>query len=303
MDLGKSLDMKPLKLILSHLMKSRSGPSIGWKPEPPICPSQKMSLEPFKKLQVTVMEAPPHHQAIPARNTHNERFPNPALRALILPLQDVYVDARVLVEKRIVSTLASLQYATNRSLEDWLLIVKILVVIGSVDDWDSRSSTIIFMPLTSWVGGCLCYSGEEPASPVAVIGFIPKISSQVHHQRSTPTRVIIKTLSTSFINQPPKAVDGVCSLMPSKVHHQPVAPTTTKGHARLIQKFARSHSLLEDCSPIVLIQKANQTSSCRGHERTLSPECKNCLLLPYPVASSNEVFSKSPLKRQSSRET
>ncbi|CAN6805850.1 unnamed protein product [Brassica oleracea] len=61
------------------------------------------------------------------------------------------------------------------------------------------------MPLTSCIGGCLCYSGEEPALPVAVVGFIPKMSSQVHHQRSTPTRVIIKPISTSFINQPPKA--------------------------------------------------------------------------------------------------
>ncbi|KAH0888123.1 hypothetical protein HID58_050552 [Brassica napus] len=42
--LDKSLDMKPLKLILTHLalvssihryelMRSRSGPSIGWKPD------------------------------------------------------------------------------------------------------------------------------------------------------------------------------------------------------------------------------------------------------------------------------
>ncbi|CAN6805849.1 unnamed protein product, partial [Brassica oleracea] len=132
--LDKSLDMKPLKLILTHLalvssihryelMRSRSGPSIdlnGKSPQPPICPSQKLPLEPFKKLQVTVMQAPPHHQAVPARNAQNERLPNPSLRVLILPLQDVYVDARVLVENRIVAKLASLQYATNRCLEDWL---------------------------------------------------------------------------------------------------------------------------------------------------------------------------------------
>lgn len=79
-----------------------------------------MPLEPFKKLQVTVMQAPPHYQAVPARNAQNERLPNPSLRALILPLQDVYVDVNVLVENRIVAKLASLQYATNRSLEDWL---------------------------------------------------------------------------------------------------------------------------------------------------------------------------------------
>ncbi|CAN6810881.1 unnamed protein product [Brassica oleracea] len=35
------------------------------------------------------MQAPPHHQAVPARNAQNERLPNPSLRALILPLQDV----------------------------------------------------------------------------------------------------------------------------------------------------------------------------------------------------------------------
>ncbi|KAF2580163.1 hypothetical protein F2Q68_00000416 [Brassica cretica] len=188
-----------------------------------------MPLEPFKKLQVTVMQAPPHHQAIPERNAQNERLPNPSLRVLILPLQDVYVDARVLVENRIIAKLASLQYATNRSLEDWLLIVKILVVIGSVDgihfspmrfhcsyrpdlvprvcalsfrpDWDSRSSTIISMPLTSCAGVCLCYSGEEPALHVGVVGFIPKMSSKVHHQRSTPTRGRERSSSTSSFQE------------------------------------------------------------------------------------------------------
>ncbi|CAF1697220.1 unnamed protein product [Brassica oleracea var. botrytis] len=97
--LDKSLDMKPLKLILTHLalvssidryelMRSRSGPSIdlnGKSPQPPICPSQKMPLEPFKKLQVTVMQAPPHHQAVPARNAQNERLPNPILKGFDSP--------------------------------------------------------------------------------------------------------------------------------------------------------------------------------------------------------------------------
>ncbi|KAF3544465.1 hypothetical protein DY000_02004345 [Brassica cretica] len=205
-----------------------------------------MPLEPCKKLQVTVMQAPPHHQAVPARNTQNERLPNPALRALILHVQDV--------------------------LEDWLLIVKILVVIGSVDgihfsplcfhcsyrpdlvpcvcalsfrpDWDSQSSTIISMPLTSCVGGCLCYSGEEPALPVSVVGFILKMSSQVHHQRSTPTRVIIKPISTSSINQPPKAnkiTSSSATLFhnPKRQNLTPTSPVTLTIMVKFTQTSSR----------------------------------------------------------------
>ncbi|KAG2323778.1 hypothetical protein Bca52824_006506 [Brassica carinata] len=52
-------------------------------------------------------------QAIPVRNTQNERYLlNPALRALILPLQDMYVDARVSVEKnnRLQACLSPIRY-------------------------------------------------------------------------------------------------------------------------------------------------------------------------------------------------
>ncbi|KAG2294645.1 hypothetical protein Bca4012_004271 [Brassica carinata] len=121
----------------------------GKSPQPPICPSQKMPLEPFKKLQVTVMQAPPHHQAVPARNTQNERLPNPALRALILHVQDVLGFTK---------------------LDHHLHAVNIL-------RW--------------WLS--LLFRGRTRSSCL------------IHHQRSTPTRVIIKPISTSSINQPPKA--------------------------------------------------------------------------------------------------
>uniref|UniRef100_M4EGY0 Uncharacterized protein n=2 Tax=Brassica campestris TaxID=3711 RepID=M4EGY0_BRACM len=236
--LDKSLDMKPLKLILTHLalvssihhyelMRSRSGPSIGWKPDlqrttskyskisdlngkspqPPICPSQKMPLEPFKNLQVTIMQAPPHHQAVPARNTHNERLPNPPLRALILPLQDVLGFTK----------LDHHLHAVN-ILRWWL--------------------SLLFR--------------EEPALLVAVVRFIPKMSSQVHHQRSTPTRVIIKPISTSFINQPPKA---------NKI---------TSSSATLFHNPKRQKLTLTSPVTLTIMVKFTQTSSRQGRERSSS---------------------------------
>lgn len=119
-------------------------------------------------------------------------------------------------------------------------------------DWDSQSSTIISMPLTSCVGGCLCYSGEEPVLPVSVVGFILKMSSQVHHQRSTPTRVIIKPISTSSINQPPKA---------NKI---------TSSSATLFHNPKRQN--LTPTSPVTLtiMVKFTQTSSRQGRERSSS---------------------------------
>ncbi|KAH0910883.1 hypothetical protein HID58_034204 [Brassica napus] len=245
--LDKSLDMKPLKLILTHLalvssihhyelMRSRSGPSIGWKPDlqrttskyskisdlngkspqPPICPSQKMPLEPFKNLQVTIMQAPPHHQAVPARNTHNERLPNPPLRALILPLQDVYVDARL--STRLGFTKLDHHLHAVNILRWWL--------------------SLLFR--------------EEPALLVAVVRFIPKMSSQVHHQRSTPTRVIIKPISTSFINQPPKA---------NKI---------TSSSATLFHNPKRQKLTLTSPVTLTIMVKFTQTSSRQGRERSSS---------------------------------
>lgn len=183
-------------------------------------------------------------QAVSARNTQNEHYlPNPALRALILPRQDMYVDARVSVEKRIVSKLTSLQYATNQSLEDWLLIVKILVVIGSVDgihfspmcfhcsyrpdvvvcalsfrpDWDSRSLTIISMPLTSCVGGCLCYSESQFNTCVCGVPISTWRQDPKDQQGTiTPVLAIVKmTRSPLLYGSYPS------SLLPVACAHQP----------------------------------------------------------------------------------
>ena len=97
-------------------------------------------------------------QAISVRNTQNERyFPNPDLRALILPLQDMYVDATVLVEKQIVSMVASLQYATNRSLEDWLFIVK---NIGGDWLWGYPFFTYALSLFLSTGSGTMCIRGS-----------------------------------------------------------------------------------------------------------------------------------------------
>ncbi|KAG2305323.1 hypothetical protein Bca4012_064384 [Brassica carinata] len=86
------------------------------------------------------------------------------------------------------------------------------------------------------------------------------------------------------------AVDGVFTSISSEFRHQRGSPTCPNSHVRFILDLTQSHPLLEDCSPVALQQKANQTSSCRGHERTFAPECKNCLMLPYSVTSSKGIF-------------
>lgn len=102
------------------------------------------------------------------------------------------------------------------------------------------------------------------------------------------------------------AVEGVFTPMSSKFRHQPVSPTSTNVHVRLIQSLARSHSVLEDCSPVALKQKAIQTSSCRGHERSVSFFLERPLLsilgstLPSTF-SLEKVFQRSAV--QASRAT
>lgn len=80
--------------------------------------------------------------------------------------------------------------------------------------------------------------------------------------QETTTSAVCSSLSN--LTQPCLPVSVVCV-------QQPISPTCTKVRAHLIQSLARSQSLLKDCSPVAFLQKANQTSSCWGHERTLSP--------------------------------
>ncbi|KAF3579743.1 hypothetical protein DY000_02035773 [Brassica cretica] len=80
-------------------------------------------------LRSMVKEGFPFHTS-PAKNILIERYvSNPALRALI-SLQDLFETAKILVEERIVAILVSLQYSTNQSFEDRLLLVNVLVVTG-----------------------------------------------------------------------------------------------------------------------------------------------------------------------------
>ncbi|KAL0703590.1 hypothetical protein Bca4012_070015 [Brassica carinata] len=80
-------------------------------------------------LRSMVKEGFPFHTS-PAKNILIERYvSNPALRALI-SLQDLFGTAKSLVEERIVAILVSLQYSTNQSFEDRLLLVNVLVVTG-----------------------------------------------------------------------------------------------------------------------------------------------------------------------------
>ncbi|KAJ4901122.1 Uncharacterized protein Rs2_15073 [Raphanus sativus] len=65
------------------------------------------------------------------------------------------------------------------------------------------------------------------------------------------------------------AVDGDRTPRSSKFRHQPENPTSKT--TRQIQSVVQSLLKLEDCSPIALTEKANQISSCRGHERSFSP--------------------------------
>ena len=63
------------------------------------------------------------------------------------------------------------------------------------------------------------------------------------------------------------AVNGAMPPMSSKSRrHRSENPTSA--NARQIQSVAWSLLMLEDCSPLALIEKSNQTSSCRGHERS-----------------------------------
>ncbi|KAL0866570.1 hypothetical protein Bca101_045688 [Brassica carinata] len=62
------------------------------------------------------------------------------------------------------------------------------------------------------------------------------------------------------------AVDGDRSPRSSKIRHHPENPTSKT--VRQIQSVVRSPLMLEDCSPVALIEKADQTSSCRGIERS-----------------------------------
>ncbi|WZZ64592.1 hypothetical protein YC2023_075962 [Brassica napus] len=62
-------------------------------------------------------------------------------------------------------------------------------------------------------------------------------------------------------------VNGAMPPMSSKSrHHRSENPTSA--NARQIQSVAWSLLMLEDCSHVALIEKANQTSSCWGHERS-----------------------------------
>ena len=87
----------------------------------------------------------------------------------------------------------------------------------------------------------------------------------------------------------PFAVTIHVQQMSSKFPHQPVSPTSTNIHARLIQSLARNHSVLEDCSPVALQQKADQTSSCRCHERSFSPFFLYCVLYSNPYTGIHQA--------------
>ena len=53
--------------------------------------------------------------------------------------------------------------------------------------------------------------------------------------------------------------------------------------------------MLEDCSPVALQQKANQTSSCRGHERSSSPFPLYCVLYSNPYTRFHQAHILRPV--------
>ncbi|KAL0705740.1 hypothetical protein Bca4012_072165 [Brassica carinata] len=90
-------------------------------PDPPVPPDllhsplNRTSTHPYRPFR--------------SMNTQLDRYvPNLALRAGSPPLQDWCSNVEILVEEN-VSRLVSLQYLANQSFEDWLLIVKVWVVI------------------------------------------------------------------------------------------------------------------------------------------------------------------------------
>ncbi|KAF3527009.1 hypothetical protein F2Q69_00046992 [Brassica cretica] len=92
--------------------------------------------------------------------------------------------------------------------------------------------------------------------------------------RLIPMRLEVLELSTSrftvTISESEKfegRFNGAMPPMSSKSRrHRSENPTSA--NARQIQSVAWSLLMLEDCCPLALIEKANQTSSCRGHERS-----------------------------------
>ncbi|KAL0650964.1 hypothetical protein Bca4012_093655 [Brassica carinata] len=94
-------------------------------PDPPVPPDllhsplNRTSTHPYRPFR--------------SMNTQLDRYvPNLALRVGSPPLQDWCSNVEILVEEN-VSRLVSLQYSANQSFEDWLLIVKVWVVISFVD--------------------------------------------------------------------------------------------------------------------------------------------------------------------------
>ncbi|CAF1866189.1 BnaC04g43200D [Brassica napus] len=101
------------------------------------CPSS-VSHE-VKRMNFRYMSSEVSNLYLQTRSTKNTQFEhqvsslNLASRALSIVVQDMDVEVSFWVEESINFKLVSFQYSTNQSLEDWLLIFKVLGVTCFVD--------------------------------------------------------------------------------------------------------------------------------------------------------------------------
>lgn len=123
---------------------------------------------------------------------------------------------------------------------------------------------------------------------------------------------IDKPISLSYVNVKSSevhivlfgAISGVNSKYPSKAHHQ--RHTSTSANIKPSFLLGWSFFKLVDCSPLALFlsKKASQTSSCRGHERSLSifllfVGLKSSIKTPLCVRPINSTFMEKFIQTSS----
>ena len=130
-----------------------------------------------------------------------------------------------------------------------------------------------FVPLEIGVKLILLSTGVEESSSLMFVSFqgvtlLSPLATTIQAQQMEFPSSEAYVLGIAGLSHIVTVVNGACSLMSSKICHQPVSPTSTNVYARLIQSSARSHSLLEDSSPVALIKmllKPPHVGAMRDH--------------------------------------
>ncbi|KAJ4911737.1 Uncharacterized protein Rs2_06358 [Raphanus sativus] len=133
-----SEDVTLLKLLPSSLMASTEQRSVLDKKslsENLVAPPPRSPEPPDPPLPPDLLTSPPlrtnrlSSHLFRSMNVDGFEFYFQTISSTNTQLEDWLSDARNLVEERNISRLISLQYATNQSYEDWLLMVKVWVVL------------------------------------------------------------------------------------------------------------------------------------------------------------------------------